>query len=579
MGTTSMRRILDPMLRTRRPLVAVLACAAWLACTVDPEAAGPEGIPSGNPNGKDDGGECSKGFDCKSGVCTSSTCAVSTPTDGVRNGDETGLDCGGKEAPLCNGGQPCLVGTDCKSGECVDTKCTGDANAPPPTGDDGKKNGDETDVDCGGTKTNAPRCGTDKGCSAAEDCESKVCSDDKKCLAATATDKVQNGDETDVDCGGKTTSAPKCEAGKSCVAHDDCASNGCDDQKKCAVGRSCTALNGGRTCGTGEVGEADAKHESCCGALPIPGTAGKLDKYKVTSGRMRAFVERVNGNVAGWYNENKGSLSAKAVAQIEPFTGDLPTDLVEVHNHLGGTALLPDRPGATQGCFTGSAANPANGAHTYWTPDAPGLPAEDREDRAFDQAFLDRLPLNCVPFPILAAFCAWDGGRVQTWEENSKAYGPGFYPWGNAPETYGFDDAAGVWQEFGPAATRPGAGAPAPAPGADTTRMNWHYNYQFPEGGNAAKPWDYAYFISAPGRFPLDKGVNGHMDLGGIMMELTASPGINQPSGDPAIDPKYGAKVRWSRAGSFEVHQANYQQWQFAVLTKYGKQGGRCARD
>jgi hypothetical protein len=59
------------------------------------------------------------------------------------------------------------------------------------------------------------------------------------------------------------------------------------------------------------------------------------------------------------------------------------------------------------------------------------------------------------------------------------------------------------------------------------------------------------------------------------MMELTASPGI----GPSATDAQYGATVRWSRAGSWEGHQANYTKWQFAVMTKYGKVGGRCARN
>ena len=557
-------------------LLAALASLTFAACsTEDVDDAAKDAIPSGNPNGKDDGSACAKGFDCKSGVCTSGACAVPTSSDGVRNGQETGLDCGGPDAPTCAGGQPCKVDSDCTSNECTGGKCAGSPTAPPATSTDGIKNGDETDVDCGGTKTNAPRCGTDKGCNVADDCESKVCSASKKCAAPSATDGIKNGDETDVDCGGASTGAPRCAAGKGCVAHSDCASDGCDVQKKCAVSRSCTQTNGGLTCGSGEVGAANAKHESCCIALPIPGSATRLDKYKTTAGRMRAFIERVNGNVLGWYEATKGTLSQTARDQIEPFKTNLPSDLksypLGANYQLGGLSILPDRPSTSQGCYVGNAGDQANGAHTYWTDTLMG------EDRPFDQAFLDRLPLNCVPYPLAAAFCAWDGGRLQTWEENSAAFGPGNYPWGNAPVAGGFSEVNGMWTQVGPAHVVEGQGI-APCPGCDITRMNWASNYQNPPGGVPAKEWDYAYFISAPGRFPADVGAGGHMDLGGIMMELTASPGVTYP-GEPGTDPKYGAMVRWSRAGSWEVHQVNYTRWQFAVMTKYGKTGMRCARD
>ena len=475
-----------------------------------------------------------------------------------------------------DGGEGCAKDFDCKSGVCAAGVCTEPPGAPPPTSRDGKKNGDESDVDCGGTTTNAPRCATDRACNVAGDCESKVCPPSKKCAAPSATDEVQNGDETDVDCGGTTTNAPPCAAGKSCKGHEDCASDGCDDQKKCALSRSCTPTNGGLTCGLGEVGSANAKHESCCVALPIPGSATKLDKYKTTAGRMRTFIERVNGNVLAWYENNKASLSQVARDQIEPFKSNLPTDLdtypTGANYQLGGLSILPDQPSTSQGCYVGNAGAKAYGSHTYWTP---GNLMD--EDRAFDQAFLDRLPLNCVPYPVAAAFCAWDGGRLQTWEESSAAFGPGAYPWGDAPAAGGFSLVNQVWTQVGPAHYVEGQ-AINPCPGCDTSRLNWMNNYQHPAGGVPAKDWDLAYFISPPGRFAADVGAGGHMDLGGIMMELTASPGVAYP-GAPATHPTHGAQVRWSRAGSWEGHQVNYTRWQFPIMTKYGKTGMRCARD
>ncbi len=504
-------------------LAAALAAVVFSACSSE-QAGGQatNATPFGNPNGKDGGESCTKDFDCKSGVCISGACT---------------------EAP----------------------------GVPAPTSTDGKKNGDESDIDCGGTRTNAPRCATDRACNVAADCESKVCAPSKTCAAPSATDQAQNGDETDVDCGGTTTNAPPCAAGKSCKVHTDCASDGCDEKKKCAVSRSCVPTNGGLTCGTGEVGQPNANHESCCIALPIPGSTVKLDKYKTTAGRMRAFIERVNGNVLAWYESNKASLSQAARDQIEPYKSNLPTDLgtypLGANYQLGGLSILPDQPSTSQGCYVGNASDKAYGSHTYWTPGNVM-----NEDRAFDQAFLDRLPLNCVPYPVAAAFCAWDGGRLQTWEENSAAFGPGAYPWGNAPVAGGFALVNDVWTQVGPAHFVEGQSSTNPCPGCDVTRLNWSSNYQHPAGGVPAKDWDLAYFISPPGRFSADVGAGGHMDLGGIMMELTASPGVPP-------HPTHGAQVRWSRAGSWEGHQVNYTRWQFPIMTKYGKTGMRCARD
>lgn len=503
------------------------------------------------------------------------------PGDGDGTSSSSSSSSSGSNTPVCGtattkacGGAECKDGTTCESGVCEAGKCT----APlPPSATDGKQNADETDVDCGGP--NAPKCVDGKKCGAATDCTSSVCS--TTCQVPSATDGAKNGDETDVDCGGTTTKAPKCATGKSCAAHADCASDGCDDTKHCAVSRSCTKTNGGLTCGTGEVGEAGAKHESCCIALPLPGSATKLDKYKITAGRMRAFVERTKGDVKGWYTANKATLSAAAQAQIDPFVGRLPHDVDSEGSdgsdgnaagakwQLGGTVFYEDRPSTSQGCYTGDQANQAFGSHTYWTG------ADEGEDRAFDQAFLDRLPLNCVAYPMLAAFCAWDGGRLQTWAESSAAYGPSSYPWGEAPEAGGFGELGGnPFTEIGPARYVAGQSFNA-CPTCDRTIMNWASTYQHPEGGDAAKPWDFAYFISPPGRFPRDKGPGGHLDVGGDLLEWTATPG----NGPGAVDPKYGATMKWGRSGSWEGHQANYTGWEFAVMTKYGKTGGRCARD
>ena len=475
------------------------------------------------------------------------------------------VPCGTGKAAAC-AGAACKEAKECASGECASGKCTDPETTPPPLPNDGRQNGDETDVDCGGAS--ASKCNDGKHCKAGPDCISKVCAGDT-CAVPSPTDGAQNGNETDVDCGGAT--APKCATGLACAVNTDCGSDGCADTKTCADRRSCTSTNGGLTCGTGEVGQANAQHESCCLALPIPGMQTKLDKYLVTAGRMRAFAERTRGDIRGWFTANRDTLPPATRAQIEGFEDTLPVDLandgtdgrpVGVNQQLGGFIFLPNMPSTSQGCFVGNAQERANGSHTYWNGTL------ENEDRGFDQAFLDRLPLNCVPFPVLAAFCAWDGGRVQTFDENSAAYGPGAYPWGNAPEAGGFVFGNGGTQQVGPARY------PAPVtscPGCDVGQANWLNAYQNPPGGNPAKSWDYAYFISPPGRFPLDKGPGGHLDIGADLMEWTATSGPI-PGGQREAN-------RWARAGSWEGHQMNYGGFSFPRLTKYGKTGGRCARD
>jgi hypothetical protein len=129
-------------------LVGTSACSG-----ADDSAAAP------NPNGKDQGAECTDGSECKSLSCKAGKCtavvAGGNPTDGAKNGDETDVDCGGASAPGCADGKSCKSGSDCASGACTGGKCKS------PAPDDKIKNGDETDVDCGGSK--APKCGTDKG--------------------------------------------------------------------------------------------------------------------------------------------------------------------------------------------------------------------------------------------------------------------------------------------------------------------------------------------------------------------------------------------------------------------------------
>jgi hypothetical protein len=126
-------------------------------------------------------------------------------------------------------GGPCMIDLDCQSGGvCVMGVCqagmSGGPPPPPPTCTiDGIKDGSETDVDCGGGA--CPPCATGKACRGQGDCQSAVCGMGI-CQAPTCTDGVKNGAETDTDCGGGT--CPACAAGKQCKANTDCVSVMCN---------------------------------------------------------------------------------------------------------------------------------------------------------------------------------------------------------------------------------------------------------------------------------------------------------------------------------------------------------------
>jgi hypothetical protein len=93
------------------------------------------------------------GGDCFSLNCsgTPKTCQTPTCNDGFKNGRETDVDCGGTMCPLCPTGYMCLLPTDCQSGVCGPSSQPGQqATCQAPTCTDGVMNGGETGVDCGG---------------------------------------------------------------------------------------------------------------------------------------------------------------------------------------------------------------------------------------------------------------------------------------------------------------------------------------------------------------------------------------------------------------------------------------------
>jgi len=256
-----------------------------LTCAQDPGETCTDGAQNGTETDIDCGGDlcapcgngggCDGATDCLSGYCDplSDTCAPApseTCADGVLNGDETDVDCGGPLCSACALGDDCATATDCVSGYCdpISDTC---ASNPGETCGDGVHNQDETDVDCGGASC-AP-CGLADACAANSDCSSGNCDVGvtDTCVpasAATCSDGVTNGDETDADCGGPTCAA--CSLGDDCAANGDCASGACD------VGVTDTCVPGSvATCFDG-VANGDETDTDCGGPACAPCSLGDV---------------------------------------------------------------------------------------------------------------------------------------------------------------------------------------------------------------------------------------------------------------------------------------------------------------
>jgi hypothetical protein len=135
-------------------------------------------------------------------------------SDGRINGRETDLDCGGGVCAGCAEGALCLANADCASAVCLLNRCEA------PSCDDGVQNGAESAVDCGGA------CGP---------CKTPSCIDGG-CVEPSCSNQRRDGVETDVDCGGGACST--CAMGQTCSRTADCATGECVDGR---CGNRCVA--------------------------------------------------------------------------------------------------------------------------------------------------------------------------------------------------------------------------------------------------------------------------------------------------------------------------------------------------
>ncbi|PKN31346.1 MAG: hypothetical protein CVU63_24400, partial [Deltaproteobacteria bacterium HGW-Deltaproteobacteria-20] len=156
--------------------------------------------------------------------CVGNVCEpVDACANQVKDGDETDVDCGGPDCDPCSDGEECEIDTDCvnfcaeTSNVCVTSHC-----------DDEKKSGDETDVDCGGS---CPGCAAGKVCADDGDCTGFCAATALVCVVSHCDDEKQDEGETGVDCGGTCLLC----IGDACTENNQCKSGSCDvgDTDKC----------------------------------------------------------------------------------------------------------------------------------------------------------------------------------------------------------------------------------------------------------------------------------------------------------------------------------------------------------
>lgn len=149
-------------------------------------------------------------------------------SDKVKDGDETDIDCGGSCTAKCTNSKVCISNRDCKSAYCVGNICKAGSCT------DSYVNHDETDTDCGGSCSR--KCDISQKCKKNTDCETSICSEGTCIAEGPCSNKRLDEGETDVDCGGLCVAVKnkKCSLNQKCLENSDCKTGVCGPVGRCA---------------------------------------------------------------------------------------------------------------------------------------------------------------------------------------------------------------------------------------------------------------------------------------------------------------------------------------------------------
>ena len=555
------------------------------------------------------GQACNSSNDCE-GVCPSGggVCAAASATDAKKNQGETDVDCGGPNAPTCSLGKACGASSDCTLKYCSVTK-----TCAVPTSTDGIQNGAETDIDCGGGAVTegaqnyiAPRCDNAKICRVDADCNGVVCGENLRCAEAPSCRPIHGGQTCGVG-----------EYGVAGSVHESCcrslpvpglsvmqggvAKQVYLDKYEITAGRVRAWLAGIRL---QYAGQPDVQAWI---AARISGTSGdkllatyfpKIDPGSATGLTYVDYLPKQNidqlaRNADGTtrlFKVDPTQFSSRtsefyraldAGGSLYPPTAQCPdanncyvTRDMGLFHQVGPTSYLRGALSAgTSGCgmYAGG-----QGHRTYEDRDPAFQPyfREPARDARYRDV-RDEKSANCMPPPMFAAFCAWDGGYVMSRQALAAAYGTQQWPWGNAPDpwTLGLNNERDMPGNF-----------------------NWNVNsqpftmtrrpaYNFPDMGDGAWTTDFSSLIAAPGRFTGDiasvtrPGVESWMDLGGNFIEwsfeATGGSGYWGWTGSSWEGHVYPGP---ERVVDGVVKFAGGWKSGLNILDKYGKGGSRCMR-
>lgn len=528
-----------------------------------PSAEAGEGKPDADAAPPRDATGGDTGADADSAVADSGPDADGAPLDARPDGD-AGPDSG----PDADGAPP-DAGPDGDAGPDADAgpRCGNGATEPPEQCDD---NNTVTETCPYGQKSSCTVC--DSSCklvpgaivfcgdgkvNGPEDCDdnntdTEVCAyGQTSCTVCDATCKSVAG--ATAYCGdGKVNGSEQCDDGAkgsgngcsgACTVEPGYVCSGSPSACNTVYGSCVGGGNGRDNCGSGE---------SCCTSLLVPGgtfsrsydgvTAGytdpqykatvsdfKLDKYEVTVGRFRKFVDAVLGGWlpaagSGKHSYLNGGDGLNANGQYErgwdaAWNTHLPTGVGAKVVWGGPDHLWCD-------------------AETTWTPD-PGAN--------------EQKPITCASWFKALAFCIWDGGFLPSEAEWNYAAAGGneqrVYPWGGT------------------------------APGADTNLAI--YNCYYKVNGSCS--------IAPVGSAQGGNGRWGHADLAGNAWEWTldvyktpynVTQCANCANLFPDTDNRAvrGGTYRAPAAGFLSVLTSDRYGWPPSRALDYAAFGVRCAR-